>query len=363
MFFDVNTMFSRPIDTERHETIYVPFRQRTSVFHRHDLNFIDESLSRSIDVLLEKVTLFQEGGSSWALESVLTVDLYIASMGEEVGHLGTRKEIIRLNLFATNQEYHLCNDGNLLLPSLVWSACDAGNQCFPLSVAAHEYPLDRLKSVAKMGGHEALRFKQEMLSRVFSLFDFSFIDSFPVSFADIQIFERRNRDKVLLNVLGLNLAKKKKGVKYQKLRIWSVLKSENLLQNDKKLPVITLVILRNCSLANEIESYHVGYVPCFQSLMERCALKKAHGRLYCPACLSLISEKHFALHATSCSTGSEPVTVQLYGQLPEKKSFTYGKKTTTITSYAAADLECALVNDGESPPKLFWQMSDDTVDD
>ena len=212
MFFDVNTIFSRPIDTESHETIYVPFRQRTSVFHRHDLNFIDESLSRSIDVLLEKVTLFQEGGSSWTLESVLTVDLFIASMGEEVGHLGTRKEIIRLNLFATNQEYHLCNDGNLLLPSLVWSACDAGNQCFPLSIAAHEYPLDRLKSVAKMGGHEALRFKQEMLSRVFSLFDFSFIDSFPVSFADIQIFERRNRDKVLLNVLGLNLAKKKRGL-------------------------------------------------------------------------------------------------------------------------------------------------------
>ena len=218
--------------------------------------------------------------------------------------------------------------------------------------------MSHLVNLSTPSGHDALRFKQEMLSRVFSLFDFSFIDSFPVSFADIQIFERRNRDKVLLNVLGLNLAKKKKGVKYQKLRIWSVLKSENLLQNDKKLPVITLVILRNCSLANEIESYHVGYVPCFQSLMERCALKKAHGRLYCPACLSLISEKHFALHATSCSTGSEPVTVQLYGQLVEKKSFTYGKKTTTITSYAAADLECALVNHGKTPPKLFGQMSD-----
>ena len=358
MFYDVNTIFSRPVDAENAETIYVPFRQRTSVFHSHDLNFIDASLSRSIDVLLEKISLFEEGGSSWSLESVLSIDLFIASMDGEMGHLGLRKEIIRLNLFATNQDYHLCNDGSLLLPTLIWSSCDAGNQCFCLALAAHEYSIDELKSVARMRGHEALRFKHRMLNRVFSLYNFSMVESFPLSFADIQVFERNNRDKLLLNVLGINLAKKQTGVRRQKVRVWSVLKSENLLQNEKQLPLITLVILRNCSLPTETESYHVGYVFSFQSLMERCAQKKTHGRVYCPACLSSIAEKHFDLHAAACGSASnEPVTVQLYGHLTEKKTFSYGKKASTITSYAAMDLECSLLNDEKSPPKLFGQMS------
>ena len=347
IYFDVNCIFARTISKNQDEFIYVPFRQKSVVYSVNDVTFISECVNLAVQTLLDKCETFQELGSGWVLSSIISLDLYVANLNHNLGEIGARRNISRRNLFSHfSSGHHECSDGTLILNKIIWSACESNSFCFPMAVIAHLYSWSDLKSLCNLRKNDAILFKQEMLSRAFSTYDFSNIEHYPIKFSDIELFMRANQTKIMLNVIGLSQTPAD-NTRQKKIKVWPVLRSPDLINNPKSLPIIHLVILREISGASELPRYHMGFCRDFDMLLSRAKPVDARTGLvnYCLNCFSPVLTEHFMAHKKICSSEAESLSLHKYNPAGEKLQFKYGKKRTSPFVYGVFDLETALIKD------------------
>ena len=357
LFWQLNCVFVRNMGQTGEEgqkevqtqSIFIPFRQPSVTFSVINEDFIAETIMNSIEIAIDKQNHFLNMGSGWALSSYLSVMLRVAHLGHEVGNIGHIRFKKWERLYGPNGLSHNASDQTCILPNVLFSFCDSDGFCFCYALGASLFSWDQLRTgtSSEKTDSELQDFKQSVLNKAFNTYDFSMINAFPCSFADIIAFEKANKHIVNLCVMGMFRSGKATGERSRtkKIKVWPIFKSDKLLENPNNLKIVNLVIVQEQSNELNMVSYHVAFCRDFQELMKRSGSRLGQTltkNIFCIGCFAGFKEADIAKHKAVCSLNEpQSLTIQRFYKKGTGCRFSYEEKRRPAICFGAVDLECA----------------------
>jgi hypothetical protein len=128
----------------------------------------------------------------------LSVQTHIVDLRHELNEIGASRADIHQRLFDSHIEAHTANDSTPILATHLFSLCDSHPIRFVLAMGASLYDWNDLKMVKSMSDDQIRNFKDDILKKAYSHFNFKSVDRFPVSFSDIHKFMRDNEKSALI---------------------------------------------------------------------------------------------------------------------------------------------------------------------